>query len=491
MSCKPKLSFLENPHLQNGHKYLFGTFLFLLILVSCSDNAEENPSPNAEGEKINIFFVNDMHGQLENFAKIKHIVDQAKAETPSILVSAGDLFSGSPYVDQYAEPGFPMIDIMNKTGFDVSVLGNHEFDYGLEELQERIDESQFGWVCANVDASGTALNQPDAYTTVEVGGIRVTFLGLVETYGREGVVAPAAHPWRMRGLTFQDHKDVVDQYANLKADENADAFIALTHLGTIRDIILANSNSFLDGIIGGHSNDINVNYFNDIPVVMAGANLAYLGKLELTVNNKEVVASNVSMISLSAYQEKDEVLEEAISAYLDNPAFDTVVGVSETEMDELGEVGCFFTTALKERLDVDMAIQNLGGLRNPIDQGEITALEIYQLDPFNNQSVIYELTVSEFKRFLVENNGEMAFSGIDLSFTGANYEFRDETGTLLDDSATIRLGMNDFIPALYDNFFSYEATDIKDVTTAETLIEYLDIIQNTVNFEGCERQITF
>lgn len=219
MSCKPKLSFLENVALQSGHKYLFGTFLFLFILISCSDNAEENPSPMAEGEKINIFFVNDMHGQLENFAKIKHIVDRAKAETPSILVSAGDLFSGSPYVDQYAEPGFPMIDIMNKTGFDVSVLGNHEFDYGLEELQERIDESQFDWVCANIDASGTALNQPDAFTTVEVGGIRVTFLGLVETYGREGVVAPAAHPWRMRGLSFQDHKDVINEYTSLKGTE--------------------------------------------------------------------------------------------------------------------------------------------------------------------------------------------------------------------------------------------------------------------------------
>jgi len=469
---------------------LIGVFTILLLTTSCSNDSETQPV-EVEGEKISIYFVNDMHGQLENFAKIKHIVDQEKTENRTLLVSAGDLFSGSPYVDQYVEPGAPIIDIMNKTGFDISVLGNHEFDYGLEELQERIDESQFDWVCANVDASGTALDQPDPYKTLEVDGIRITFLGLVETYGREGVVAPAAHPWRMRGLAFQDHSDIINQYENLKEEENADALIALTHLGTIRDIILANTTSFLDGIIGGHTNDINVNYFNNIPVVMAGANLAYLGKLELTIDNQEVVASNVSMLSLDAYTEKDEALEEAINVYLDNPTFDVVVGSSETPMDALGEVGCFFTTALKERLNVDIAIQNIGGLRSPIDQGDITALEIYQLDPFNNQSVVYNLTIAEFKRFLRESDGEIAFSGIDLTFSGADYEFRDEMGNLLGDDVTISIGMNDFIPALYEDYFSFDETDIKDFTTAEALIEYLTQTQSTVNFEGCERQLTF
>ena len=469
---------------------MIGVFTILLLTTSCSNDSETQPV-EVEGEKISIYFVNDMHGQLENFAKIKHIVDQEKTENRTLLVSAGDLFSGSPYVDQYVEPGAPIIDIMNKTGFDISVLGNHEFDYGLEELQERIDESQFDWVCANVDASGTALDQPDPYKTLEVDGIRITFLGLVETYGREGVVAPAAHPWRMRGLAFQDHSDIINQYENLKEEENADALIALTHLGTIRDIILANTTSFLDGIIGGHTNDINVNYFNNIPVVMAGANLAYLGKLELTIDNQEVVASNVSMLSLDAYTEKDEALEEAINVYLDNPTFDVVVGSSETPMDALGEVGCFFTTALKERLNVDIAIQNIGGLRSPIDQGDITALEIYQLDPFNNQSVVYNLTIAEFKRFLRESDGEIAFSGIDLTFSGADYEFRDEMGNLLGDDVTISIGMNDFIPALYEDYFSFDETDIKDFTTAEALIEYLTQTQSTVNFEGCERQLTF
>ncbi len=155
------------------------------------------------------------------------------------------------------------------------------------------------------------------------------------------------------------------------------------------------------------------------------------------------------------------------------------------------EVGCFFTTALKERLNVDIAIQNIGGLRSPIDQGEITALEIYQVDPFNNQSVVYNLTIAEFKRFLRESDGEIAFSGIDLTFSGADYEFRDQMGNLLGDDVTISIGMNDFIPALYEDYFSFDETDIKDFTTAEALIEYLTQTQSTVNFEGCERQLTF
>jgi len=115
-------------------------FLALLLVVgfiSCKEKGSNAPNPSNE-EHLTIFFTNDMHGQLNNFAKIKHIVDAEKENTNVLLVSAGDIFSGNPIVDQYNEKGYPIIDVMNKTGYDISVLGNHEFDYGLTNLKNRI-----------------------------------------------------------------------------------------------------------------------------------------------------------------------------------------------------------------------------------------------------------------------------------------------------------------------------------------------------------------
>lgn len=106
------------------------SFFFLLLVfafqISCGD---ENKKPGNEGgENLVIFFVNDQHGRLNNFAKIKHIVDAEEASGSNVLLlSAGDIFSGNPIVDQYRDKGYPIIDIMNRTGFDLSVIGNHEF----------------------------------------------------------------------------------------------------------------------------------------------------------------------------------------------------------------------------------------------------------------------------------------------------------------------------------------------------------------------------
>ena len=103
--------------------YILCFFLLLLFIGGCNNDKEQaiNPVDN-EVQNLTIFFINDQHGQLNNFAKIKHIVDQERAETNVLLVCAGDIFSGNPIVDQYNKKGYPMIDIMNKTGFDISVM---------------------------------------------------------------------------------------------------------------------------------------------------------------------------------------------------------------------------------------------------------------------------------------------------------------------------------------------------------------------------------
>ncbi|MCD6353960.1 MAG: metallophosphoesterase [Prolixibacteraceae bacterium] len=106
-----------------------------LAIAGCTKDPANGDQPQKE---FSVFFVNDVHGQLQNFAKIKQIVESEQQKTNVIVACSGNIFSGNPAVDNYQDKGFPMIDVMNRVGFDVMAIGNHDFDYGPEVLKKRI-----------------------------------------------------------------------------------------------------------------------------------------------------------------------------------------------------------------------------------------------------------------------------------------------------------------------------------------------------------------
>lgn len=475
-------------------KKLLPLFLILLVISSCKDNEPTN-EPTAE-ESINadtlaIYFINDQHGQLDNFAKIKHIVDSERAINEHVLlVCAGDIFSGNPIVDQYEQKGFPMIDVMNKAGFDVSVLGNHEFDYGPENLKNRMNQAEFAWVCANVDMQESGVPQPPAFVTVNVGDLKVTFLGLVETFGKPGAVIPATHPWRVEKMKFTRHTEVLDNFRNLESEEEADLLIALTHLGTSIDTELAESYPIFDAIIGGHSHQYVDMDVDGIPIVQASSYLQWLGRLQFIISNGKVISESVSFTNLDDYDQVDAALKSTIDSYNNTPQFDEVVGYSNSYLDR-SELGCFYTTALKEYMDVDASFQNGGGIRSDIDEGDITALEIYNMDPFNNGSVVFTLTAQEVKEFFIQTGAGLHVSGLEFERNGQDLTVYDEAGNAYTDDELITIGINDYIPAVHDTYFPLEKAEIKNYTTAEAIIGYLQTINSTVDEEGCNQYFSY
>ena len=186
-----------------------------------------------------------------------------------------------------------MIDVMNKVGFDISVIGNHEFDYGEANLKDRLEQADFDWVCANVDMGSTGIPEPLEYKTINIGDLKVTFLGLVETNGKEDATIPSTHPLKIQNLIFERPENVVSKYSNIKEQENSDIYIALTHLGydksvALGDYQLASQYPYFDLIIGGHSHQKINTIVNNIPIYQAGCYLNYLGKIELTVKEKNI-----------------------------------------------------------------------------------------------------------------------------------------------------------------------------------------------------------
>ena len=475
----------------------FLSFVVLLMCYSCTKDEpliikkdpqviEKDPqvTETEKADTLTIFFVNDPHGQLNNFAKIKHLVDKEKEENKVLLVCAGDIFSGNPIVDQYPVKGYPIVDIMNRTGFDVAVIGNHEYDYGLLVLKERIAQAEFDFVCANVEAGESGLPQPEPFKTFVLDSLKVTFLGLVETNGKPDDVIPSTHPWRVSGMEFQRFTDVVDSFKELKREEESDLLIALTHLGTKDDLTLAEQNPYFDLVIGGHSHQMVKEEVNGIPVVQAGSDLSHLGRIELIVKDKEVVSAALSFINLESYPDYDQELMQLIETYNSNPEFEEVVGYSHTYHDR-AEIGCFYTTALKEYLQVDVSFQNSGGIRADIDQGDITRMEIYNMDPFNNQSVVFTMTVDEIRKFFTEAGGGFHVDGINMEWSGNDLIISDENGQVLPGTKVLEVGMNDYIPAVYEAYFPLENADIRLMTTAEAIIGYLESMNQNVEYPEC------
>ena len=457
----------------------------VLVFISCAK--DKNPSSSSNSPtKLTIFIMNDMHGQLDNFSKVKYIVDEEKTNTNVLLVSAGDLFSGNPIVDNYPEKGYPMIDLMNKVGVDVSVVGNHEFDYGEINLKARIEQADFKWVCANMQTNASVVPEVAPYTTVKVDDIHVTFLGLVETDGKENATIPSTHPWRVKNIAFDRPENVVGNYASLKTNEDADLLIALTHLGysksggRLGDKQLANQYPFFDLIIGGHSHSKINEVVNDIPIYQAGSYLNYLGKIELTVRNKKITSLDYELIDLNTISNEDSNIKAVIDSYNDEPFFKEVVGFAEA-YHERRHAGNFTADALRLQMGVDIAFQNTGGVRANIDQGDITKKEIFSVLPFNNPTMTYTMTVAEIKNFLKGTGAGFYYSGVTFERSGDDIIVRDLSGNLISDTTSLTVGLNDYIPAVFDTYFP-ATNQTSTQTDAETVINYLQQKNSQINY---------
>lgn len=462
--------------------------LFVIVSAFISCTKDDGDSEGIETKQVTIFFVNDVHGQLDNFSKIKHIVDLEKQKTNVIVACGGDMFSGNPVVDNYTEKGFPMIDIMNKVGFDVLALGNHEFDYGESVLKDRMEQADFKWVCANVDMGSTEIPGPSAFITINIDDLNIIFFGLVETNGKEDATIPSTHPWRVENLSFKRPENVVSQYANLKEQENADLYIALTHLGysnykeNLGDVELALQHPYFDMIIGGHSHQKIDTVIKEIPIFQSGSYLNYLGKIEVSVRDRNIESINYTLINLNSYIDFDAGLKDVIDEYNDLPYLKDVIGFSHLYHKQ-AQVGCFYTDALRTRLDVDVSFQNTGGIRSGLDEGDITKREIFEITPFNNGTVIYEMSVSEIKKFLVGSGSGFYYSGIQIEQKRDEIEIVNLNGKIIPDEVILSIGVNDYIPSVHEKYFPKKG-EVQALTDAEIIISYLETINDQVNYSN-------
>ncbi len=228
-------------------------------------------------------------GFLRRVAMIK----EERAKNPDLLlIDSGDFSQGSPFYTMFK--GDVEVGLMNLMGYDAVTIGNHEFDFGLENMARIFKMAKFPVVCANYDFTGTCVEGlVKPYVIIKRNGLKIGLFGLSPQL--EGLVDLS----KCKGVTYLDPVEVGNRVAaKLKHDKKCDVVICVSHLGWLRpdemgDQKLLASSKDIDLVLGGHSHSYfkDLRYVNNadgkaVPVDQNGKNAMYVGKLTLSFDKK-------------------------------------------------------------------------------------------------------------------------------------------------------------------------------------------------------------
>lgn len=225
----------------------------------------------------------DKYAGLGGFVRRATMFNEFRKENPSILVlDCGDFSQGTPYYNLFK--GEVEVKMMNQMKYDAATIGNHEFDFGLENMARLFKMADFPIVCANYDVGGTVLEGlVEPYIILERDGLKIGIFGLSPKM--EGLVQAN----KCEGVVFRDPVAVANEIASrLKDVEGCDAVVCLSHLGITEDEMLVSATRNIDVVLGGHSHTFMSRPLfllnrdgKGVPVLHTGKSGIYVGKINL------------------------------------------------------------------------------------------------------------------------------------------------------------------------------------------------------------------
>ncbi|GAA0351435.1 bifunctional metallophosphatase/5'-nucleotidase [Alkalibacterium iburiense] len=307
--------------------------------------------------KLTIFETSDVHGYLfptdyqsrkqeAEFGLFKLATllkeERKKAEGPTLTIENGDFIQGSPYsyyIVKEKQNAKTLIEALNLLEVDAGVIGNHEFNYGVDYLNTAISSAQYPVLCANIlNTSGEpAWDTP--YKIVEKEGIKIGLLGLTTPY-----IPNWEHPENIEGLSFQSAVEAAKKYVPI-LKEKADVIIVSYHGGFERDLKTGEETEVLTGenegyallkevdgidvLLSGHQHRLIAEVVDKTAVVMPGEKGTYLGKVTLDIQKEndqvEILSMTPELLSVEGVEPDKEMLETFLSVndeveeWLDQP----------------------------------------------------------------------------------------------------------------------------------------------------------------------------
>ena len=391
--------------------------------------------------QVQFLSTNDMHSRLysqENgetkqtaggFAKLRTAVDEAKKsyKGDTLVVSGGDYTEGFFY---YYFKGKPEAIASNMVGYDITTVGNHEFDAGGEEFINFLNLIKYPMISSNLTFKDPELNKRVKRPLImkTKSGVKVGFFGLTTTE-----LAATSHICETGFVTVeQDTVKVAQAAVDELKKQGCDMIVALTHLGYETDLLLARRVRGINAIIGGHTHTkveaLTVEKDpdgNDVIITQTGCYAENLGKLDLCVEKgKTVLAKSHWLLDPidGRYKENAEIAKylEPFMAELEKKLGVTIsvcldpinLGKAWTRSNE-SPIGSMIADAMREGAKTDVAIQHAGGVRGgmTLDPGPVSALTMNTILPFGNSVCIVEMTGEELKQIMEVSASAYVYEG--------------------------------------------------------------------------------
>ena len=444
--------------IRNNGFYRLGTLLLALVLVLSS--LAGCGTEKQQEDDIVILYTNDVHCAVDTdigYAGLAAYKDWVEEKTPYVaLVDCGDALQGDTI--GAVSDGEYLVDIMNEVGYDFAVLGNHEFDYGMEQLAALLEKAEAQYLGCNIRYTGegnSAVSCLKPYEIVSYGDTDVAFVG-VSTPESIAKSTPSyfmdesgEFVYDFYGGSGEELYAQVQETVDECREEGADYVIALAHLGDdeasepFRSTDLIAGTTGIDAVLDGHSHsvlpcDVVENKEGDkVLLSSSGTGLANIGQLVITADG------NLTAGLISDFPDRDtetdsfvKGIQSQYEAELEQVAAHT--DVSLTTVSESGirlirsretNLGDFCADAYRAIAGADIAFANGGGIRADIQEGDITYGDIIAVHPYGNTLCVAEATGQEILDALeMASRSTMAETGDGENAVGENGGFLQVSG---------------------------------------------------------------
>lgn len=374
------------------HKPRFSLFATLLVaILSVTGCATKN-------QNIIIISTSDIHSAIDRLPQLATLVDQARAQDTAqvFLVDAGDRWTGNAYVDMAPHAGRPIIEQMNRIGYDVATYGNHEFDMGLDTLQARDLDTEFDLVLANVNTGETVWQQPEPYVVKRAGGVKVGFLGLVTNYANGH---PDGDDPIFEGTEFYSPEQTAERYA-AELRGKCDVMVVISHCGLDRDTTnVVNSFPMADLIVSGHTHERYDGVVKGVQVIQGNNKLRAVGITTIKVEGGDVVDIKSRYVDLP--EEGKESVAKEVEQYKDNPFLVESIGTLAADANKTG-LAQMMADEGRRVAGTDLGFYHIGGTRiGHLPEGDVCRANIFELEPFKSYLVITKMSLEEIEELIV------------------------------------------------------------------------------------------
>ncbi len=407
--------------------------------------------PDLQAEHLIVISANDTHSQIEpngtlgGLFRRRAAMDEIRRENKNVIaVHAGDAVQGTLYFNLFR--GEVEYAAMDSLGYDMIILGNHEFDNGIDELASYYKKIKAVKLSANYDFSNTPLAdvlQP--YSIRTVAGKRIGFFGI--NVNPKGLISDDKY----EGMVYLDNAVVADATARyLKEVQNVDFTVMISHIGyypetvgLVGDSIIATQSHYIDMIVGGHTHTLLEPGDPRTQVRNADGKVITIGQ-----NGKTGKYIGTYDIDLDDWSVKYDLvkIDKSFDAKADYPAMrawlapykfkvdsvmDNVLGTSALAMKGGGIASQnWLCDAVMEMMPgisgikkLDGVIMNKGGIRQSMPEGNVTEGLIGSMFPFDNRFVVVEVTGSdllEALRVMATRGGDALSKEFYVEYTGSD-----------------------------------------------------------------------